>query len=72
MSSKQESTLVDNEVYNVIAALAAKLQGLAAYDKYESDAQGSSSVWQQLRQQDEQAVQQLMQQLNQFAQQGKL
>ena len=71
-SSGQETTMVDNEVYNVIAALHSKLEGLAAYDKYEQDGSANNQVWQQLRQQDQQAVRQLMQQLNQFAQQGKL
>ena len=71
-SSGQQTTIVDNEVYNVITALHSKLEGLAAYDKYEKDGTANKQVWQQLRQQDEQAVRQLMQQLNQFAQQGKL
>jgi hypothetical protein len=71
-SSGQETTIVDNEVYNLIATLATKLQGLAAYQKYEQDGQANDPIWQQLRQQDQQAVQQLMQQLEQFAQQGKL
>ncbi len=72
MSSGQEMTVVDNEVYNVIMTLATKLEGLAAYDKYERDGQANDPIWQQLRQQDQQAVQQLLRQLEQFAQQGKL
>lgn len=68
----QESTLVDNEVYNVISALHSKLEGLAAYEKYERDGQANDSVWRELRQHDEQAARRLMQQLDQFAQQGKL
>jgi hypothetical protein len=72
MSSGQETTIVDNEVYNVIAALANKLEALAAYDKYQQDGQANDQVWQQLRQQDQQAVRQLMQQLAHFAEQGKL
>ena len=71
-SSGQETTIVDNEVYNLIAALAAKLQGLAAYQKYEQDGQANDPIWQELRQQDQQAVRRLMQQLEQFAQQGRL
>ncbi len=71
-SSGQETTIVDNEVYNVIATLASKLQGLAAYQKYEQDGQANDPVWQELRQQDQQAVRRLMQQLDQFAQQGRL
>ena len=71
-SSGQETTIVDNEVYNVIATLATKLQGLAAYQKYEQDGQANDPVWRELRQQDQQAVRRLMQQLDQFAQQGRL
>ena len=56
----------------MLTALTTKLQGLAAYDKYEQDGQANASIWQELRQQDEQAVQRLMGQLEQFAQQGKL
>ena len=49
-----------------------ELEGIAAYQKYEQDGQANDPIWQELRQQDEQAVQRLMQQLEQFAQQGKL
>jgi hypothetical protein len=72
MSSGKETTIVDNEVYNLIKTTATKLEGLAAYDKYQQDGQANDPIWQQLRQQDEQAVRQLLQQLAQFAQQGKL
>ncbi len=72
MSSGRETTVVDNEVYNLITTVATKLQGLAAYDKYQQDGQANDPIWQELRQQDEQAVRRLMQQLEQFAQQGKL
>ena len=65
-----EQTLVSNEVYDVLQATATKLEGLAAYNKYERD--GNSQLWQQLRQQDEQAIRQLLQQLERFAQEGKL
>ncbi len=71
-SSGQETTIVDNEVYNLITTLSNKLQGLAAYAKYERDGSANDPIWQELRRQDEQAVQRLMQQLEQFAQQGKL
>ncbi len=71
-SSGQETTIVDNEVYNLIATIAAKLQGLAAYRKYEQDGQANDSVWQELRQQDQQAVRRLMGQLERFAQEGRL
>ena len=72
MSSGQETTIVDNEVYNLLMATASKLEGLAAYDKYERDGQANDPLWRELRQQDEQAVRRLLQQLEQFAQQGKL
>jgi hypothetical protein len=71
-SSGRETTTVDNEVYNLIATLAAKLQGLAAYQKYEQDGQANDPVWQELRQQDQQAVRRLMGQLERFAQEGRL
>lgn len=71
-SSSNQTTIVDNEVYNVISALHTKLEGLSAYDKYAKDGSANDSIWQELRQQDEQAVKRLLQQLNQFAQQGKL
>ena len=71
-SSGQEMTIVDNEVYDLITVLSNKLQGLAAYNKYNRDGQANDPIWQELRQQDEQAVRRLLQQLEQFAQGGKL
>ena len=71
-SSGRETTLVDNEVYNLITTISSKLEGIAAYQKYEQDGQAKDPIWQELRQQDEEAVRRLMQQLEQFAQQGKL
>jgi hypothetical protein len=71
-SSGRETTLVDNEVYNLITTLSSKLEGIAAYQKYEQDGQANDPIWRELRQQDEQAVRRLLQQLEQFAQQGKL
>ncbi len=72
MSSGRETTIVDNEVYNLLTTLTTKLQGLAAYDKYEQDGQANDPIWQELRQQDERGARRLLQQLEQFAQQGKL
>jgi hypothetical protein len=71
-SSGRETTLVDNEVYNLITTISSKLEGIAAYKKYEQDGQANDPIWRELRQQDEEAVRRLMQQLEQFAQQGKL
>ncbi len=36
-SSDEETTTVDNEVYNSMTTIANKQQGLAAYQKYERD-----------------------------------
>src|SRR5918911_1462363 len=71
MQQHVEQTIVPNEVYNVLKALSTKLEGLATYNKYEQD-QTNAQLWQQLRQQDEQAVRQLLQQLERLAQDGKL
>ncbi len=71
-SSGRETTLIDNEVYNLITTISSKLEGIAAYQKSEQDGQANDPIWRELRQQDEQAVRRLMQQLEQFAQQGKL
>ena len=71
-SSGRETTIVDNEVYNLLSTLVTKLQGLAAYQKYEQDGTANDPIWQELRTQDQQAVQRLLQQVEQFAQQGKL
>ena len=67
-----EETIVDNEVYDLIKATATKLEGLAAYNKYEQNGQANAEVWRELRRQDEQAVRRLLQQLEQFARDGRL
>ena len=72
MSSGEDTTIVDNEVYNLLMATASKLEGLAAYDKYERDGQANDPLWRELRGQDEQAVRRLMGQLERFAQEGRL
>lgn len=71
-SSGKETTLVDNEVYNLITTISSKLEGIAAYQKYEQDGQANDPIWRELRQQDEAAVRRLMEQLERFAQEGKL
>jgi len=71
-SSGRETTIVDNEVYDLITALSSKLEGLAAYQKFRNNGDANDAIWQELRQQDEQAVRRLMQQLEAFGQQGKL
>ena len=70
MTTGKEETIVPNEIFNVMRALVNKLEGLAAYDKYAKD--GDKGVWQSLKAQDEGAVRQLLQQLQQFMQQGEL
>ena len=60
---------ISNEAYNVISALHSKLEGLEAYRKYQQD---GGQIWQQLSQQDNQAVQTLVQELERLVQQGKL
>jgi len=72
MAEREEQTLVDNEVYDLLQAVASKLEGLAAYNKYDRDGQANRQLWQQLRQADEQAIRQLLGQLERFAQEGKL
>lgn len=70
MAQQQEQTLIPNDVYDVIKAVAEKLEGLAAYKKYESD--GNRDLWQKLKQADEQSVKSLIGQLEKFAKDGKL
>lgn len=72
MTEHVEETIVDNEVYDLIKATATKLEGLAAYNKYEQNGQANVQVWRELRQQDEQAVRRLLAQLEQFARDGRL
>ncbi|HLJ68110.1 MAG TPA: hypothetical protein VKX16_12185 [Chloroflexota bacterium] len=57
---------LDNLCYDLLTIIQAKSQGLEAYDKYLKDAQGDDEIknlLQQIRQQDSQWVQQLMEQL---------
>ncbi|HEU4327061.1 MAG TPA: hypothetical protein VFS21_28225 [Roseiflexaceae bacterium] len=59
---------LDNLTYDLITLIYEKSKGLEAYDKYLRDAQGNQQVGQliqQMRQQDEQAIQQLWQHLSQ-------
>lgn len=61
---------ISNEAYNVISALASKLEGLEAYRKYSKDASGQ--IWQQLTQIEVQGVQKLVDELEQLVKNGKL
>ena len=60
---------ISNEAYNVLSALQSKLEGLEAYRKY---AQDGGQIWPQLSQQDNQAVQTLVQELERLVRDGKL
>ena len=60
---------ISNEAYNVVTALHSKLEGLEAYRKYSRD--GDQQLWQQLSQQDNQAVETLVQELERLVREGK-
>ncbi|TMC98331.1 MAG: hypothetical protein E6J03_13720 [Chloroflexi bacterium] len=62
---------ISNEAYNVIAALQAKLEGLEAYRKY-AQSDSNQQLWQQLTNLDTQAVNMLVDQLEQMAQNRQL
>ena len=61
---------INNDTYNLISALHAKLEGLEAYRKYQ--ASGNQHLWQQLSSLDNQAVQLLTQELERMVQSGGL
>ncbi len=61
---------VSNEVFDILAVLHAKLEGLEAYRKYAQDG-GNQQIWQYLTQADTQAVQYLMQELERIVQTGQ-
>src|SRR5215208_6430113 len=60
---------ISNEAYNVVSALHAKLEGLEAYRKYSKD--GNNRIWQQLSQQDNQAVETLVGELERLVRDNK-
>jgi hypothetical protein len=70
MQQQNIGSPISNEVYNVIAVLHSKLEGLEAYRKYAQDG-GNSQLWQYLTQADTQSVQYLMQELERFVQTGQ-
>ncbi len=63
---------VRNEVYNIIAALHNKLEGLEAYRKFAQDQGTNVQIWQQLAQLDLQGAQLLLQEMNRLGQAGQL
>ncbi len=60
---------ISNEAYNVVSALHSKLEGLEAYRKYAQD--GDSQLWRQLTEQDVQAVEALVGELERLMQEQK-
>ncbi len=60
---------ITNEAYNVVAALHSKLEGLEAYRKFQQS--GDTQTWQQLSHWDNQAVELLVQRLEQLVRDGK-
>ena len=60
---------ISNEAYNVLSALHSKLEGLEAYRKYSRD--GGEQLWQRLTQQDTQAVETLIGELERLVRDGK-
>jgi hypothetical protein len=60
---------ISNEAYNVLSALHSKLEGLEAYRKYSQD--GNDRIWQQLSQQDNQAVETLIGELERLVRDNK-
>lgn len=61
---------INNEMYNVIAVLHKKLEGLEAYRQYAQDSR-NPQVWQYLSQVDNQCVQVLTQELERLIQSGQ-
>ena len=60
--SGQGGGKIDNVLYNVVTVLHEKSKGLQAYDKYDRDLQGNNQIKQifdEIRRNDEQAVQRL-------------
>jgi hypothetical protein len=64
---------IDNVLYNVVTVLHEKSKGLEAYEKYDRDLQGNNQIKQifdEIRRNDEQAVQRLQDCLRQLVSQG--
>jgi hypothetical protein len=67
--STQSSGKIDNVLYDVVTVLHEKSKGLEAYDKYDRDLQGRNEIKQifdEIRRNDEQAVQRLRECLTQL------
>lgn len=69
--------MLNNNSFNLITALSNKSEALTVYDKYIQDAQEAGSqecvqLWQEFKQQDEQAVQRLKEHVEMLVKGGKL
>ena len=69
-------SVLSNNSYNIVTSLAEKSKSLQLYDTYIQDAQAQGlqdcvQLFQQLKQQDDQAVEQLKQHVQTLAQQGQ-
>ena len=67
---------MENTSYDLLTTLQSKLEGLNAYDKFIKDAQQAgdqdcATLFQQLKQQDSQSVEQLRSAIEQQVKQGK-
>ena len=60
---------ISNEAYNVLTSLQSKLEGLEAYRKYQHNDGGQ--LWKQHTQQDLQAVELLVQELERLVREGR-
>lgn len=60
---------ISNQAYNVVSALASKLEGLEAYRKYAKD--GDAEVWQRLTQAELATVSTLVDELERLVQSGQ-
>jgi hypothetical protein len=72
-SGSQGSGKIDNVLYDVVTVLHEKSKGLEAYDKYDRDLQNKSEVkeiFDEIRRNDEQAVQRLQDCLRQLVSEG--
>jgi hypothetical protein len=72
--ANQGKFVLDNLTYDLITILHEKSKGLEAFDKYERDVQGNQEIqriFQEIRRNDEQCVQQLEQQLGQILQKNQ-
>lgn len=78
MANRKSSTQggnfpLDNLTYDLITIIYEKSKGLEAYDRYLKDAQGNPEIrelFEQFREQDEECVQQLQQQLANMLSEG--